>query len=90
MKSLTLEMQLSLFAAAGSAFAAVSRLSPPDPKALSACGFLTAAIAPTFEELWAYSVANGLPRPDAKDYSEMLAAAQRFAASVLEAGETQH
>ncbi len=90
MKTMTTETQLQLLAAAGTAFAAVKRLDPPDHAALAACGLLTAAVAPTFEELWAYSVANGLPRPDAKDYSEMLAAAQRFAASVLEAGETQH
>ena len=90
MKSLTLEMQLSLFAAAGSAFAAVSRLSPPDPKALAACGLLTAALAPTFLEYAGWCAANGLPKPDAKEFAAMLAASQRFAASVLGSGETQH
>ena len=90
MKTLETELQLVLFAAAGQAFAAIKRLDPPDPKALAACGLLSAVLAPTYEEMWAYSVANGLPKPDAAQYGEMKAASQRFAASVLEAGETQH
>lgn len=90
MKTFDTEMQLELLAAAGTAFAAVKRLDPPDPKALAACGLLTAAVAPTFEEFWAYTMTQGLPRPDAEQYAAMLASAQRFAATVLETGETQH
>lgn len=90
MKTLETEEQLALFAATGTAFAAIKRLDPPDAQALAACGLLAAALAPTYEELWAYSVAHGLPKPDAAQYAEMKAAAQRFTATVLEAGETQH
>ena len=79
MKAIDTTTQLLLFNAAGTAFAAVARLSPPDPEALVACGFLSAELAPTLEELDAWATANGQPRPDAAAYAAMLEAAQRFA-----------
>lgn len=90
MLNLDTTTQLQLLAAAGTAFAAVKRLTPPDPKALAAVGLLTAALAPTLEEFDAWAVQNGQPRPDPAAYTAMLASARGFALTVATSGETQH
>lgn len=90
MKTLTTEMQLQLLAAAGTAFGAIKRLDPPDPGALAAAGLLTAWLAPTYEELWSFTVANGLPKPDAAEYARMMETAQHFAATLATAGQREH
>lgn len=82
--------QVQLLAAAATAFDTIVRLNPPDRHALAAIGLLTAALAPSYQELVAHHAAAGYPAPDEKGYAEMLAAARGFAITVVTAGEVQN
>lgn len=90
MKNLETPLQVGLFAAAATAFHAIVTRVPADPAGLAAIGLITAAIAPTYEELAAHHAAAGLPPIDERGYQEMLAAARAFAGTVATAGEVQH
>lgn len=90
MLTLDTPTQVGAFSAAAEAFAAVSRLTPPDPRALAAAGTVAALLAPTYQELAGYRAERGLPPIAEADYLEMLRSAQGFALSVATAGETEH
>lgn len=88
--NVTTETQLVLFAAAVTALSAIAKHSPPNPEAVAAAGFLASEFMPSFEQLWSYSVENGLPKPDAASYAAMVASCQRFTETAAAAGEVQH
>lgn len=90
MLTLDTPVQVGAFSAAAEAFAAVSRLTPPDPRALAAAGTVVALLAPSYQDLSAFRAAAGLAPIEENDYVEMLRSAQGFALSVATAGETEH
>jgi hypothetical protein len=90
MLTLDTPMQVGAFGAAAEALTAISRLNPPDPRALAAVGTLVVLLTPSWEELASYRAAAGLPPMDEKSYLEMLAAAQGFVLAVAGPRETQH
>lgn len=90
MLTLDTAVHVGAFGAASEAFAAVARLTPPDPRALAAAGTVVALLAPQFQELADFRAAAGLPPIDQESYDAMLAAARGFALTVATAGQREH
>ena len=90
MKTIDTSSQCGLFSAAAAAFQSIVTREPADPAGLAAIGLITAALAPTYQELADHLAATGHPPIDQEGYEAMLASARGFTLTVATAGETQH